>query len=247
MTGNTAATVNFNNVAGGIDVTLNVDPGDQIVPARRSPPRWHRRLHAELQRRRRARSSVSRLSSRMCRPLTSICQINTAEFNATTGAVKYTNGARALSARAIVQGGTSTATPSVQLTFNNQSGVVATVTNTNGTDPASAVNPASGIQWIGGDVTVNVVGVSYAPGVSIASATFTVFGKTRTVALTNNVGSATYPEATVWTAANTGVGNYLSPASWRDVRWRVGCSQQRSEPRDLAAQRDPELRQPGSG
>src|SRR5687767_8765283 len=31
VTGNTSQTVNFNNVAGGIDVTLNVDPGDQIL------------------------------------------------------------------------------------------------------------------------------------------------------------------------------------------------------------------------
>jgi hypothetical protein len=211
VTGNTAQTVNFNNVAGGIDVTLNLDPGDQIV----------QRVEVLLDNVVVCTQNFSATESQSLRLAAAglaeasdvLCQINTAEFNATTGAVKYNNGARALSARAIVQGGTSTATPSVQLTFNNQSGVVATVTNNNGTDPASAVNPTTGIQWIGGDVTVNVVGVSYASGISIASATFNLFGKTRTVALTNNVGSATYAEATTWTAANTGVGNYLSPST----------------------------------
>ena len=34
-----------------------------------------------------------------------VCQINTAEFNATTGVVRFTNGAHTMSARGIVQGG----------------------------------------------------------------------------------------------------------------------------------------------
>jgi hypothetical protein len=211
-TGNTAATVNPNNVAGGIDVFLNVDPGDAIL----------QRVEVLLDGNVVCTQNFSASQSEGLRIAAAfdgveaadvICQINTAEFNATTGAVKYLNGSRALSARAIVVGGTSTATPSVTLIFNNQSGVVVTVSNNNGTDPASAVNPATGLAWIGGDVTVNVVGVSYASGINIASANFTLFGKSRTVALTNNVGTATYAEATTWTGTNTGVGNYLSPAA----------------------------------
>ena len=210
-TGNINATVNPNNVAGGIDVTLNVDPGDAILQ------RVEVLLDGNVvctQNFSASQSEELRLAAAFDGLQASdvVCQINTAEFNATTGAVKYLNGTRALSARAIVVGGTSTATPSVNLVFNNQSGIVATVTNTNGADAASAVNPATGLSWIGGDVTVNVVGVSYAQGISIASATFNLFGKARTVALTNNVGTATYAEATTWTAANTGVGNYLSPS-----------------------------------
>jgi hypothetical protein len=213
VTGNTAGTVNFNNVAGGIDVTLNVDPGDQVI----------NKVDVLLDNNVVCSQTLSPSQSQALslaavfeevQAVDIVCQINTAEFNAQTGAVKFTNGSHTLSARATVAGGGTggAATPSVNLTFNNQSGIVVTVSNSNGTDAASAVNATSGLQWIGGDVTVNVVGVSYASGISVSSATFTLFGKARTVALTNNVGSATYAEATTWTAGNTGVGNYLSPA-----------------------------------
>jgi len=212
VTGNTAATVNFNNVAGGIDVTLNVDPGDATI----------QRVEVLLDGNVVCTQNLAASESEQLRLAAAfeevqaadvVCQINTAEFDATTGAVKFANGARALSARAVTTTGTQVATPSTQMTFNNQSGVVVTLTNNNGTDPASAVNPSTGLAWIGGSVTVNVVGVSYASGISVASATFGVFGKTRTVALTNNVGTVTFSEATNWTAVNTGVNGYLSPAA----------------------------------
>jgi hypothetical protein len=139
------------------------------------------------------------------------CQVNTAAFNSTTGVANFFNGAHTLSARAVIVGGSDVATPSTPLIFNNQSGVIATVTNTNGSDPAAAINPGTGLQWIGGAVTVNVIGVSYVSGTTVASISCQIFGKSPLITLTNGLGSVTYTESSsAWTATNTSVTNYLS-------------------------------------
>jgi hypothetical protein len=84
--------------------------------------------------------------------------------------VKFFNGLHSLSARAIVQGGTQSATPSVALTFNNASGFVATLTNVNTVGgPLSAINTTNGTSWTQGTHTLKLVGVNYACGAALAN------------------------------------------------------------------------------
>jgi hypothetical protein len=212
-TGNLGTPVNINNVAGQIDVSLNFEPGstpatsvelllDGVVVASQgfSSLEWGALVAKAVEEGGELAKVVIVLS------------INTADFNLTTGVAKYFNGPRQLSARANLQGGSQVATPSQTLVFNNASGFLATMSTTNAPDAATAINTGTGLQWMGGNAVINLVGVSYVQGQTIASVGFTVLGKTRTATLTNGVATLTWSEGTAWTAGNTGVGGYLSPA-----------------------------------
>lgn len=190
--------VNPTNVAGLIQVNVNMDPGDfqvqrvellvdgQVVDQQN----FGSSVQAE------AAVAVDGEPADQVQPVQ--FTLNTAEFNPTTGAATYPNGTHSIGARVVVVGGGSSgaAAPEKQLTFNNQGGLVFTITNDNGTDPASAVNPNTGITWIGGDVTIGVVGVSYIPGQAFSSVTISGFGGLGPTAipLTNGVGSLTLEE-----------------------------------------------------
>jgi hypothetical protein len=226
VTGNTNQTVNFNNVAGGIDVTLNVDPGDQVLQ------RVEVLLDGAVVCTQNFSASQSHELSLAAvfdelEAVDVLCQINTAEFTQASGAVKFFNGVHQLSARAIVQGGTQSATPSVALTFNNASGFVASITNTNTNTgfPNSAVNPNTGQAWTQGTHVLTLAGVNYACGAALAngacpagqSTTYTninvqLFGKNTaaTPAAGGQVYTITYSGTTGWTASNTGLDNYQS-------------------------------------
>jgi len=228
VTGNTTQTVNFNNVAGGIDVTLNVDPGDvplqrvevlldgAVVCTQNFSPSQIEAL--------RLAAAFEELDAADV-----VCQINTAEFTQATGAVKYFNGQHTLSARAIVQGGSTAgaASTSANLTFNNASGFNASITNTNTNTgfPNSSVNPNTGQAWTQGTHVLTLVGVNYACGAALAngacpsgqSTTYTninvsLFGKNTaaTPAAGSQIYTITYSGTTGWTATNTGVDNYQS-------------------------------------
>jgi hypothetical protein len=213
-TGNTNVPVNINNVFGQIDVSLNFEPGStpatsvellldgEVVASQGfSSLEWAALVSQAVEKGGELAKVVIVLS------------INTADFDLTTGVAKYFNGPRQLSARANLQGGSQVATPSQTLVFNNASGFLATLSTDNDPDANSAINPGTGLQWMGGDVLINLVGVSYVQGQTIASVGFTVLGKTRTATLTNGVATLTWSEGTTWTALNTGVGGYLSPAA----------------------------------
>lgn len=214
--------VNFNNVFGQIDVTLNLDTGTQSVAGvdvligtevvafqNFSPVQWEAAVAEALAAQSDATENIG---------VELVLSFNTAAFNATTGVARFRNGPQQLTARARLAGSTPVATPSTPLIFNNQSGVVANIVSSNGTDLASAVNPATGLQWIGGDVTLNFIGVSYEPGtVGVASVSTTLFGKTSLATLTSGLGSVAFVEGTTWTAGNLGVGNYLSPKAGEQV------------------------------
>jgi hypothetical protein len=226
VTGNTNQTVNFNNVAGGIDVTLNVDPGDQVLQ------RVEVLLDGVVVCTQNFSASQSRELSLAAvfdelEAVDVLCQINTAEFAQATGAVKFFNGVHQLSARAIVQGGTQSAAPSVALTFNNASGFVATITNTNTNTgfPNSAVNPNTGQAWTQGTHVLTLAGVNYACGAALANGacpagqatTYTninvqLFGKNTaaTPAAGGQLYTITYSGTTGWTSTNTGLDNYQS-------------------------------------
>ena len=210
VTGNQNATVNVNNVAGSIDVNMNVDPGEQVV----------QRVEVLIDGNVACTQNLSGAQSESMRIAAAFetiedvivsCQINTAAFAAATGIAQFPNGPHTLSARAIIAGGNDVATPSTPLIFNNVSGVIATVVFNNGSDPAAAINPGTGLQWQSGNATVTFTGVSYVASTTVSSVTCSgLFGKaSRTVALTNGVGTLEYDEDP-WSSTDLDLGGYLS-------------------------------------
>jgi hypothetical protein len=206
--------VNVNNVAGQIEVTMNLDPGDQVVSSVEVLIDGQVACGQSFSVSRSEELSLAAVYASVSAPPVT-CSINTANFDAATGAVKYANGSRAISARANITGANQISTPSQALTFNNVSGVVITLGGTNGNDLRNATNPAQGLTWTGGSVVVNAVGVSYISGVTITSVTIVganggpFLGKTanNVVALTGTTapagfvgggssGSLTYAEGT---------------------------------------------------
>jgi hypothetical protein len=165
-TQNTQTPVNPNNVQGQIDVTLNLDPGDQVVTKVEvlldGQPACSQDLSVQESEQLRLAAAFEELEA-----VDIVCSINTAEFDATNGTVTYLNGSHQLTARATIGGTTpgNVASPSVALIFNNQSGFIATVTNTNNVGgPASAINPNTGLKWVQGDVTLTLTAVNYTAG-----------------------------------------------------------------------------------
>jgi hypothetical protein len=213
ITGTNNVTANVNNIAGSIDVNLNVDPGEQIVQRVEVLIDGNVACTQNLSG---AQSEAMRLAATFeeLEQVIVSCQINTAAFSSATGIADFFNGAHTLSGRAVLASGSQVATPSTPLVFNNQSGVIAVVSNTNGTDAASAINPGTGLQWIGGGVTIDLTGVSYVANTTIASVNCTIFGKSPVIPLTNGKATVTWTEATAaWSGTNTSVTNYLSPAA----------------------------------
>jgi hypothetical protein len=183
--GGTTNPVNFNNVFGQIDVVYNVDPGDQVVT----------KVDVLIDGAIACSNSMSVSESEQLRLAAAfpdrvqaaeqVCSINTAAFNATTGAVTYPNGAHQLSVKATI-GGTqpgNVSSSSQALNFQNTSGFIALVsnTNTNAGFPPSAINPTTGRKWIAGNVTLKLAAVNYAGGgATVTSLTGSFLGKTFT-------------------------------------------------------------------
>jgi hypothetical protein len=165
-TGSTQTPVNPNNIQGQIDVTLNLDPGDQTVTKVEvlldGVVACSQNLSVQESQQLSLAAAFDELQA-----VDIVCTINTAEFDATNGTVKYLNGTKQLTARATITGNQAgnVASPSVALIFNNQSGFIATVTNANTVGgAASAINPTTGLKWVQGDVTLKLTAVNYAAG-----------------------------------------------------------------------------------
>ena len=168
-TANTNTPVNPNNVQGQVDVTLNLDPGDQtvsrvevlLVSGTTEIVACSQNLSVADSEQLRMAAAFEEIEA-----VDILCSINTAEFNPTNGTVKYGNGTYQLRARATVAGGTgNVASPSVPLIFNNQSGFIAGVANTNTVGgPASAINPINGLKFVQGNVTLTLTAVNYTGG-----------------------------------------------------------------------------------
>jgi hypothetical protein len=210
ISGTNNVTANVNNIAGSIDVNMNVDPGEQVV----------QRVEVLIDGNVACTQNLSGAQSESMRIAAAFeniedvivsCQINTAAFAAATGIANFPNGPHTLSVRAIIAGGNDIATPSTPLIFNNISGVIATITNTNGSSPASAINTTTGLQWIDGNVTLTLVGVSYVPGTTVSSVSCNIFGKNlRTFSLTNGTTTSSYDASSTWSSTDQDLGNYLT-------------------------------------
>ena len=167
--GGTNQPVNFNNVQGQIDVVLNVDPGDETVSTVSvnidGQAACTRALSGSESEALRLAAAFPNLAS--IEAVDVVCSINTAEFDPEDGSVSFLNGQHTISATAEVAGPPArTITSSAQpATFNNQSGFIAMVSNTNTVGgPASAINPTNGLRYIQGDVTLTLAAVNYTAG-----------------------------------------------------------------------------------
>lgn len=210
--GTTATPVNFNNVFGQIDVSLNVDPGDQNIS------KVEILLNNNVVYTQTFAGAALNLEANAALSAGVIVgSIYTNAFNPTTGAVTYPNGNYTLSARLTGTDGTTTASGSLVLIFNNASGWVVSMTNT-GTNtgfPASAVNSSTGFGWTQGTHELKLVAVNYAGGnVTLTNVNVTMFGVTTTLtpAAGTQVFTASFSAASTWNGTNLRLGNYMSAA-----------------------------------
>jgi hypothetical protein len=167
-TGNLNTTVNPANVFGGIDVTLNVNPGNQKID---SVAVFLGGINAGTQKFSAAQAAALRFAADQAIAAQTtfpqvVFSINTAAFNATTGVPTWLNGAQTLQARVYVSGQATLATVSQNLTLNNANAFAVTTTLTGTTATA---NNAAGYRFSKGDISTSVLPVSYT-GVALASA-----------------------------------------------------------------------------
>ena len=201
---------NLGNVAGQIDVTLNVDAGSarltavQLVMNCTGP--GNSGVDTVVAQQTIAANLAAAAEAEAQAPVT--ISFNTATFNATTGAPAFRNGACTIKARAVTAAGTQVASSSTSITLNNADVVTGSITATkSSTDPA-------GLAWTGGDYTVTVAPVFYTASRTPVSVTIsfpTTAGgaaiagtKTQTVTTTGGAVSATFIDSNdpASTAAN---------------------------------------------
>lgn len=163
-TGNLGTPVNTQNVAGQIDVTLNVD-----VPAGSQVTEVQTLIDGDVvcSQGFSAGSLVVAANPELgteAQPVEIVCSVQTQAFNATTGAVSFPNGPHSLTAQLVSSDGSVVATPSTELVFNNTNFINVSFEGSKG--PAISGNgprslAAAGSAWHGGDITFSVLPVNY--------------------------------------------------------------------------------------
>jgi len=208
--GNLNGTVNPAAVTGAIDVRANVAPGTETVTkivvlvgtTRADSQTFSAAQAAEL------RYAADQAAETQSAFPPVLFAINTAKFNATTGAPTWVNGNYNVSVQLYTSGSAtaarSTATYQTPLSFTNTDGFV--VTTSGGT---SAVD-AAGYRWTGnGSLTVNALPVIYSGAtlgtVNAALSANPAAGST-CVAAVGNVGSATTKTGNVYAITGTMAG-----------------------------------------
>jgi hypothetical protein len=181
----------LSNIAGQLDVTLNVDPGSQTISevdlimncggadtvvARQTLAAGNV-----------APAVLDSLAKGNASPVT--LSFNTAAFNATTGVIAFKNGACNLKAKAITSAGTQVASSQTAITLNNVDGVIVTTTNS-----GNSASDANGLTWKSGNITVAALPVLYS-GRTPANVTITLPG--------GNLASITGPASTTGTTSVT--------------------------------------------
>lgn len=176
------------NVAGQLDVTVNLDQGTQKVSK------------VDLIMSCNGKDTVvatQTLSTADVAPLTEDAaaplqfSFNTASFNPTTGAVAFKNGTCTLKAAATTTQGQQVASTTENITLNNVDVVSATMTTTPATGQVKTATDASGLVWNAGAVNVTAVPVIYTAGATAASATISLV----------NADTASVPKDTAWSGS----------------------------------------------
>lgn len=161
-TGLTNLPVNVGNVFGQIEITLNFNPGEQIVDS----------VAVFIGNKRAAKQSYATSPSAG----DIVLSVNTANYvknvAAGTATVDYQNGATTISAAVYPRGSAATATNSVQIVLNNSDGWAADMSA-----PSAFANSAAGLTFWGGPTAgglteLTAYPVIYTPGRSVATVTF---------------------------------------------------------------------------
>jgi len=161
ITDNSGKTVDNGNIQGLINVALNVDvPVGNVI----SSVNWLVDGKTVCSQTFTQGKSAGSVTVQAADAVTMTCQINTAQL--TNGVPTFANGAHTLSATLVGPGGTTQASTSQSLVFNNQNQIGATVTTTK-----NAIGP-NGFVWNGGNLTVTSTPVIFT-GSPIARVTFT--------------------------------------------------------------------------
>lgn len=172
----TTTPVNINNTFGQIDITLNLD-----IPEGTRISRVETLVDGNVvctQTFTTTGADVGLSADELNALQEIICSVNTAAFNATTGAVTFANGPHTITARVIGPQGTVAASTSTNLVFNNTNFLSATLSSsrssaTSGSGPRSVATP--GLLWHAGDITVTMLPVVFNGSTNaIASATVTL-------------------------------------------------------------------------
>ncbi len=199
-TGLTNLPVNISNVFGQIEVTLNFNPGEQIVDS----------VAVFIGNDRAAKQSYATSPSAG----DIVLSINTANFtkNPTAGTtdVDFTNGATTISAAVYPRGASATATNSVQIVLNNADSWAADMSA-----PSTTANNGAGLTYWGGPtngtVSATLYPVIYTSGRSISTVTWSVAGCPTVV-------QTALPFTNSWGYTADGAGNVVR---WLRVdRWR---------------------------
>ena len=203
-TGAGSVPANLGNVVGQLDVTLNVDPGTQKLS--------EVDLVATVNGKDTTVATETLNSSNVApveaasSPVT--LSFNTALFNATTGAVAFSNGQITIKGVAHTSSGTQSASGSQALTLNNQDAIVGSIAL------GQTALDQSSIAWAGKSVTVTATPVFYTAGRTAVSSTVTMAfngagngaaGKTQTIAGAGSI-TATFTD-----------GNGAAPTSPTDI------------------------------
>jgi hypothetical protein len=163
------------NVANQLDVTVNVDPGNQKVS---EVDLLMNCGGADTLVGKQTFTSAPPPSpdvEESTAPVT--ISFNTAAFNPTTGAVAFKNGACTLKAKAITTTGSQSAVSSTSITLNNADFLsVPAMTTTPSTGQNASATDAGGLTWRAGAVNVTVVPVLFS-GSTVASATVSLINK----------------------------------------------------------------------
>ncbi|AHG90460.1 Ig domain protein group 2 domain protein [Gemmatirosa kalamazoonensis] len=211
------------NVGGNLFLTMNLDPGDNrpdsvvvvIGGQRVNCQTFTAQLAAAY------RAALQNGSADVA-PIT--CQLNTSQFNSTTGVPLVTNGQQPLSATVFFHTGTTGTGPGTQqtatiqqiLTVNNASGFFVNVANTPSASQA-AVNATGqatgpqGVLWRAGDITVTVLPVNFTPVVNPGTQSFTISLQDANGIVEQRTASATSGAASYSVTFPGGSGDVFNP------------------------------------
>ncbi len=182
---------NLNNVAGQVDVTLNVDQGSQSI-TRLDLIAHNVGTNTDTTVATYSFTSPNKVpasgASASSAPIT--MSFNTAAFTATTGQVAFINGAYTIRAQATVAGSSNQAPVSstINYTVNNPDKLVLTAKGD------TAANDVNGLQWVGGKISIGVLPVLYS-NVALTSVTVTpdaAAANTAPITLTTYPGTAAF-------------------------------------------------------
>ncbi|MEP7382154.1 MAG: Ig-like domain-containing protein [Gemmatimonadota bacterium] len=180
----TSIPVPLNALAASVDVAIDYSAPGIVLPTR-----------LELQLDGIATAAVVPNASN-CPAQRCTLRVNTATYDTVTGVGTYPNATHGLAATLILADGSTTASPTTSVVFNNPSGIGVSVSsvNTNANFPNTAANPSTGALWRAGDVTLELREVRYGSSAPFASVSGTFLGHAFSGTFVNGVASIAFPQ-----------------------------------------------------